>query len=305
MNAVKGDTFAFWPSGRCQVQKCAGEPSWAGGRTAQNSQEMETWSLHCRMTGTNIIAVHLFEWRWLDVAQECEDWLGPAGFNVVQVSPPAEHAVGDSWTVRYQPVSYHLDSRSGSETEFVDMVRRCKNAGVSVMVDAVINHMAGVFLQTEEHRPFGRCNPDPPPQKSAETWKKTVSCQGWMGTPYGDREFLYGRPGLDHFTKSDFHHYLGNDGSNCGWGGPLCDMLALPDLNTEHFDVQVKVARFLGRLNEIGVTHLRIDAGLFVYPASVQVILGSMAWDYVVQEYTHYDRAVLCNICGSVSELYL
>jgi len=290
MNAVKGDTFAFWPSGRCQVQKCAGEPSWAGGRTAQNSQEMETWSLHCRMTGTNIIAVHLFEWRWLDVAQECEDWLGPAGFNVVQVSPPAEHAVGDSWTVRYQPVSYHLDSRSGSETEFVDMVRRCKNAGVSVMVDAVINHMAGVFLQTEEHRPFGRCNPDPPPQKSAETWKKTVSCQGWMGTPYGDREFLYGRPGLDHFTKSDFHHYLGNDGSNCGWGGPLCDMLALPDLNTEHFDVQVKVARFLGRLNEIGVTHLRIDAGLFVYPASVQVILGSMAWDYVVQEYTHYDR---------------
>ncbi|BBM05403.1 hypothetical protein HAALTHF_14590n [Vreelandella aquamarina] len=31
--------------------------------------------------------VHLFEWRWEDVAQECENWLGPKGFKAVQVSP--------------------------------------------------------------------------------------------------------------------------------------------------------------------------------------------------------------------------
>ena len=26
--------------------------------------------------------VHLFEWSWDDVAQECEDWLGPKGDHV-------------------------------------------------------------------------------------------------------------------------------------------------------------------------------------------------------------------------------
>lgn len=29
--------------------------------------------------------VHLFEWKWADVASECEDVLGPAGFCGVQV----------------------------------------------------------------------------------------------------------------------------------------------------------------------------------------------------------------------------
>lgn len=30
--------------------------------------------------------VHLFEWKWKDVATECEQTLGPAGFCGVQVS---------------------------------------------------------------------------------------------------------------------------------------------------------------------------------------------------------------------------
>lgn len=31
--------------------------------------------------------VHLFEWRWEDIAQECERFLGPRGFGGVQVQP--------------------------------------------------------------------------------------------------------------------------------------------------------------------------------------------------------------------------
>ncbi len=33
------------------------------------------------------VFVHLFEWRWTDIAAECETVLGPAGFTAVQVSP--------------------------------------------------------------------------------------------------------------------------------------------------------------------------------------------------------------------------
>ena len=49
-----------------------------------------------------------------------------------QVSPPNEHKVigGRPWWERYQPISYKLDSRSGSSGEFEDMVRRCNAVGV-------------------------------------------------------------------------------------------------------------------------------------------------------------------------------
>ncbi|CAF5009262.1 unnamed protein product, partial [Rotaria socialis] len=48
------------------------------------------------------------------------------------VSPPNEHALidGRPWWQRYQPVSYKLQSRSGTEAEFIDMVDRCNKAGV-------------------------------------------------------------------------------------------------------------------------------------------------------------------------------
>merc|ERR1719428_443123 len=86
--------------------------------------------------------VHLFEWSWADVAQECEQWLGPKGFTAVQISPPNEHISGDAWWTRYQPVTYELISRSGDEAAFRDMVQRCNAAGVGIYADAVINHIA-------------------------------------------------------------------------------------------------------------------------------------------------------------------
>ena len=66
--------------------------------------------------------VHLFEWKWTDIAAECERFLAPKGYSGVQVSPPNEHANIDSpyrpWWQRYQPVSYKLVSRSGNEQQF-------------------------------------------------------------------------------------------------------------------------------------------------------------------------------------------
>ncbi len=31
-------------------------------------------------------AVHLFEWKWTDIANECEQFLGPHGYSGVQVN---------------------------------------------------------------------------------------------------------------------------------------------------------------------------------------------------------------------------
>ena len=32
------------------------------------------------------VAVHLFEWKWTEIANECERFLGPNGFAAVQVN---------------------------------------------------------------------------------------------------------------------------------------------------------------------------------------------------------------------------
>lgn len=88
--------------------------------------------------------VHLFEWKWNDVASECETVLGPKGFAAVQVSPPQKSVSGSQWWTRYQPLSYAIEGRSGSRAEFASMVNRCKAVGVDIYVDAVINHMAAL-----------------------------------------------------------------------------------------------------------------------------------------------------------------
>ena len=55
-----------------------------------------------------------------------------------------EHIPGSAWWTRYQPVSYKLESRSGNRQQFIDMVDRCKAAGVNIFVDAILNHMSGL-----------------------------------------------------------------------------------------------------------------------------------------------------------------
>ena len=40
------------------------------------------------------VFVQMFEWRWTDLAHECEEYLGPTGYTAVQTSPPQEHIPG-------------------------------------------------------------------------------------------------------------------------------------------------------------------------------------------------------------------
>jgi len=40
--------------------------------------------------------IHLFEWKWSDIAAECERFLAPKGYAGVQVSPPNEHLLANN-----------------------------------------------------------------------------------------------------------------------------------------------------------------------------------------------------------------
>jgi alpha-amylase len=75
------------------------------------------------------------------VQAECPT-LASIGYTYVQVSPPAEHITGGQWWTSYQRVSSQLVSKHGNRAQFASMISACTNAGVQVIADVVLNHMA-------------------------------------------------------------------------------------------------------------------------------------------------------------------
>lgn len=188
------------------------------------------------------VFVHLFDWRWTDIAAECEKVLGPAGYAAVQVSPPQEHSITPNfdWSERYQPVSYSIDrSRSGTRAEFIDMVNRCRAVGVGIYVDAVINHMTNF--------------PSPG--------------TGSNGTPYTK----YSYPGL--YTQSDFHSPCALNDYGSAANVQDCELFSLPDLNTGLPSVRQTIANYLLMLSRLGVAGFRIDAAKHMQPVELDEIL--------------------------------
>lgn len=187
------------------------------------------------------VFVHLFEWKWTDISLECENLLGPLGYEAVQVSPPQEHIVlgGSPWWQRYQPVSYSVErSRSGTRAEFIDMVNRCKAAGVDIYVDAVINHMTA----------------------GAGT--------GTNGTVYTK----YNYPGL--YTQADFRPPCQVNNYQSAANVQDCELLGLADLRTDQPAVQQKIAEYLVALARLGVAGFRIDAAKHIQPVELNEILA-------------------------------
>lgn len=201
------------------------------------------------------VSVQLFEWSWSDVAKECESFLGPKGFRAVQVSPPNEHITGSQWWTRYQPVTYTLTSRSGNEAAFIDMVNRCNKQNVTIVVDAVINHMAA------------------------------GSGTGVAGSTFTNRKFPY-------YSQNDFHHDASSTATNCQvnnyndkYNVQYCDLSGLPDLLTSSTYVQSQIAGYLNHLYSLGVRGLRIDAVKHQDASELGAILKQLPSDmYIGQE---------------------
>src|SRR5262245_700784 len=214
------------------------------------------------------VFVHLLEWTWNDIAQECENFLGPKGYFAVQISPPNEHRLllGRPWYERYQPVSYKLTSRSGNRAELVQMIERCHNAGVRIYADAVINHMAS-------------CRP------ACDSGQPQFGNRGIAGTTYEPGAFRFETlfeaedrnrvPGaLQSYGPEHFHHGCTQVTNwNDPWQVQNCELERLADLATEREDVRNTIANYLVSLLALGIDGLRIDAAKHFPPADLRVIL--------------------------------
>ncbi|MGW7344924.1 carbohydrate-binding module family 20 domain-containing protein [Streptomyces sp. NPDC054854] len=175
--------------------------------------------------GERDVTAVLFEWRFDSVAKACTDSLGPAGYGFVQVSPPQEHIQGPQWWTSYQPVSYKIAGRLGDRAAFKRMVDTCHAAGVKVVADAVINHMAA-----------------------------------GDGTGTGGSSYTkYGYPGL--YSGADMDDCRATISNYQDRGNVQnCELVQLADLDTGEDYVRGRIAGYLNDLLSLGVDGFRIDA---------------------------------------------
>ncbi|XP_063239712.1 alpha-amylase-like [Bacillus rossius redtenbacheri] len=193
--------------------------------------------------------VHLFEWKFSDIALECERFLGPKGFAGVQTSPVNEYLAVTSrnrpWWERYQPMSYKIVSRSGDEAAFKDMVSRCRAVGVKIYVDVVFNHMTGNW------------------DGLSGVGGSSCDCnnKNYPTVPYSSENF--------HSTCSITNY---NDASNVR----NCELTGLHDLDQSQDYVRGKIIDFLNNLVADGVTGFRVDAAKHMWPSDLQYIYGKV-----------------------------
>ncbi|TKR75722.1 hypothetical protein L596_016974 [Steinernema carpocapsae] len=209
------------------------------------------------------VLVHLFEWKWRDVAKECEDYLQHFGFGAVQVSPPNEHILlyNDNdvpWYVRYQPVSYKLESRSGDEEEFRTMVERCNKVGVRIVVDVVLNHMVGVG----QMKGVNGVN-----SSGSSYFDGRNGIESFPGVPFG--------PTNTHDRNCD-HDIAGWDYQNSAYNVKECRLVGLIDLDQSDSYVQGMMRAYLNKLISVGVSGFRFDASKHMWPKDLKAILDGL-----------------------------
>ncbi|MFE5188126.1 alpha-amylase family protein [Streptomyces sp. NPDC056628] len=192
--------------------------------------------------GTKDVTAVLFEWKFSSVAKECTTTLGPAGYGYVQVSPPAEHIQGSQWWTSYQPVSYKIAGRLGDRAAFQSMVNTCHAAGVKVVVDTVVNHMAA------------------------------GSGTGTGGSSYTK----YAYPGL--YSSYDFDDCTAQVSNyQDRWNVQHCELVGLADLDTGEDYVRGAIAGYMNDLLTLGVDGFRIDAAKHIDTADLANIKSRLS----------------------------
>ncbi|KAI8905829.1 glycoside hydrolase superfamily [Gorgonomyces haynaldii] len=211
------------------------------------------------------VGVQLFQWPFAAIGQECVDFLGPNGYSYVQTSPVQAHIRnnGDEnglppWWIVYQPISYEIGNRLGTEAQFKSMVAACKSVGVDVVVDVVLNHHPGVG--SFDNKAYG---PTSNVQWSAKAFAESFPGPGYTAEHYHDNECNGNIPG----QPSDSEIF------NCRLG-------SLVDLKTEHPYVRTKIIQFLNTLISYGVVGFRTDAAKHVPPSDWSAIMSGLTPTY-------------------------
>ncbi len=189
-------------------------------------------SVHASPPGNKDVTVTLFQWSFDSIAEECS-FLGEAGVGYVEISPPQEHIAGPQWWTSYQPISYEIKGRLGNEEALKRMTEACHAAGVKVIADAVINHMAANDGPTH-----------------------TKYCYPGLYR-YEDFHHLHMSIDQDYGDRHKVQHG---------------ELVSLSDLDTASEYVRNRIAAYLQHLIKLGIDGFRIDAAKHIAAEDLFVI---------------------------------
>ncbi|WP_152600611.1 InlB B-repeat-containing protein [Bifidobacterium biavatii] len=196
------------------------------------------------------VTVIAFQQSWNTIAKECKATYGPEGVGYIQISPPEESVQGTQWWTVYQPISYSLNSRFGTEDELKSMIQTCNAQGVQIIADVVLNHTSGHDVAWVDDQ-YG------------------VAGSAYNGTygrypNIGDGIYQYEESGNNHqygLASGDFHSCRTNiaDYTNVT-EVQECRLSTMWDLNTGSIHVQNVQSDYLAKLWNLGVRGFRIDS---------------------------------------------
>lgn len=194
------------------------------------------------------VIVTAFQQNWKSIAKECKKTYGPDGVKYVQVSPPQDHIKGDQWWTSYQPVSYKLNSKLGTEDEFKKMITTCKASGVGIIADAVINHTTG-FANKDTLGVGGS--------------KYDAANQSFPDAGYAKDDFHKSTENISTYRKAEIV-----------WTHRLVGLL---DLDTSNPHVQKTLGEYFAYMLKLGVAGFRVDAAKHMSPQDVKGIKAAAA----------------------------
>ena len=230
--------------------------------------------------------IEMFGWPDEDVALECKH-IAEAGYMGVKLFPhqeqvmsyqPFEHEL-NPWYFMYQPVSYRLQGRMGSRDQLRNTINTCRNYGVRVYADAVVNHMTGNGNDLSNHRN---------PSAGCTTWGNKTSSAEPNGSPYYTPAYTYetnpntGRgtnvlefPAvpygpMDFHCEKSLNSWSDPNLLNSGW------LTGLTDLDTSKEYVRQRIADFFTDLISIGFSGFRIDAAKHIHPRDLAAIFSKL-----------------------------
>ena len=198
------------------------------------------------------VQVIALQQTWNTIAKECTETYGPEGVGYVEVSPPQESIQGTQWWTSYQPVSYKLDSKLGTEAEFASMIKQCSAAGVNVIADVVLNQTTGSDVAKGEQA-------------------------GVAGSKYngstGDYPGFATKQYPDGITAADFHSCDKNISNYTNQQEVQeCRLSSMWDFNSENEKVQDIQSDYLVKLWNLGVRGFRMDAVKHIHTDSMKAI---------------------------------
>lgn len=140
---------------------------------------------------------------------------------------------------------YGVDPRYGTLGDFVEFTRGCKQRGLRVLIDLVVNHTS------DTHTWFQEARRDPDSKyRDWYVWSKKKPANSKDGVVF---------PGVQKSTWSY------DDAAKCWYFHRFYEFQ--PDLNTAHPDVQAEILKIMGFWIQLGVSGFRMDAVPFVIAA--------------------------------------